>query len=116
VPGRNAQGREKERGQTTAETAVLVGLVAVGLIIAVVVLRGGIADSLRGSGTQAEQAAFRAPAQCDASYAGACVPPAPPDLDCDALAALGITEVALVGTDDPHGLDADGDGIGCNES
>jgi endonuclease YncB( thermonuclease family) len=38
-----------------------------------------------------------------------CVPPAPPDLDCaDVDGPVRITG------DDPHGFDADGDGIGCD--
>lgn len=45
---------------------------------------------------------------CDPNYAGACVPVYPPDVDC---ADIGVT-VTVVGAD-PHGLDADGDGYGC---
>jgi Flp pilus assembly pilin Flp len=115
VLGRYSRGIDGEKGQTGAETAVLVGLVAIGLIIAVFVLRGSLTDSLRGSGNQAGGTFEPPTAQCDASYTGACIPSAPPDLNCDDLEALGVTEVALAGKDDPHGFDADGDGIGCNE-
>jgi Flp pilus assembly pilin Flp len=116
VLGRHTRGFDGERGQTGTETALLVGLVAIGLIIAVFVLRGSIADALRGSGSEAG-AAFEPPvAQCDSRYTGACVPAPPPDLDCDDLERIGIDEVALAGKDDPHDLDADRDGIGCNES
>lgn len=45
---------------------------------------------------------------CDPNYSGACIPPYPPDLDC-ADVAQGF---AIVGAD-PHGFDADGDGIAC---
>jgi hypothetical protein len=45
---------------------------------------------------------------CDPNYQGACVPPAPPDLDCSDIG----TTVRVVGSD-PHRLDADGDGYGC---
>jgi hypothetical protein len=44
---------------------------------------------------------------CDSNYTG-CVPVYPPDVDCD---EVGET-VTVVGSD-PHGLDADGDLIGC---
>lgn len=49
---------------------------------------------------------------CDPNYVGACVPPYPPDLDCDDIRALGIDPVRSVGTD-PHRLDGDDDGWGC---
>lgn len=49
---------------------------------------------------------------CDPNYAGACVPPYPPDLDCADLRALGLAPVRSIGSD-PHRLDGDGDGIGC---
>lgn len=45
---------------------------------------------------------------CLPDYVGACVPPPPPDLDC---ADIGVP-VRVVG-DDPHRLDADGDGRAC---
>jgi micrococcal nuclease len=50
--------------------------------------------------------------KCDPSYAGACVPPPPPDLDCADIRAMGIAPVRVVGSD-PHRLDGDGDGLGC---
>ena len=50
--------------------------------------------------------------KCDPNYAGGCVPPAPPDLDCADIRALGIAPVRVVGSD-PHRLDGDGDGWGC---
>ena len=50
--------------------------------------------------------------KCDPNYAGGCVPPAPPDLDCVDIRALGIAPVRVVGSD-PHRLDGDGDGLGC---
>ena len=50
--------------------------------------------------------------KCDPNYAGGCVPPPPPDLDCVDIRALGIAPVRVVGSD-PHRLDGDGDGLGC---
>jgi endonuclease YncB( thermonuclease family) len=49
---------------------------------------------------------------CDPNYAGACVPPSPPDLDCADIRARGLAPVRVVGSD-PHRLDGDGDGLGC---
>ena len=46
---------------------------------------------------------------CDPSYPGVCIPPPPPDLDCDDVSFNNFT---VVGTD-PHGFDGDDDGIGC---
>ncbi len=47
--------------------------------------------------------------KCDPNYEGACVPPYPPDIDCD---DAGATNFRSTGTD-PHGFDADGDGVAC---
>jgi hypothetical protein len=44
---------------------------------------------------------------CDPGYSG-CVPPYPPDVDCAEVGG----PVSVSGSD-PHGLDADGDGVGC---
>jgi beta-lactam-binding protein with PASTA domain len=47
---------------------------------------------------------------CDPSYAGVCIPPYPPDLDCDDVP---YSDIAVVGSD-PHGFDGyDNDGRGC---
>lgn len=49
--------------------------------------------------------------ECDPNYEG-CVPLFPPDVNCG---DPGVgTNIEITG-DDPHGLDADNDGIGCNE-
>ena len=50
--------------------------------------------------------------KCDPNYSGGCVPPYPPDLDCADIRALGIAPVRSIGSD-PHRLDGDDDGIGC---
>jgi micrococcal nuclease len=51
----------------------------------------------------------RRPFECDPAYPTICLPPAPPDLDCD-----GITERGFIALHpDPHRLDSDGDGIAC---
>jgi micrococcal nuclease len=45
---------------------------------------------------------------CDPGY-DPCVPPYPPDLDC-----ADVDGPVRIKGDDPHGFDADGDGIGCD--
>jgi micrococcal nuclease len=49
--------------------------------------------------------------RCLSGYRGTCVPPPPPDLDCDDIGR----PVRIVG-DDPHSLDADGDGRACERA
>ncbi len=46
---------------------------------------------------------------CDPSYPGVCIAPAPPDLDCPQVP---YSDFVVVGSD-PHGFDADNDGVGC---
>jgi micrococcal nuclease len=56
---------------------------------------------------------FASSGSCDPNYAGACVPPYPPDLDCPDLRALGLKLPVRVVGSDPHRLDGDHDGWGC---
>ncbi len=49
---------------------------------------------------------------CDPSYPDFCVPPAPPDLDCDWVYARGESNITVIGND-PHRFDGDNDGLGC---
>jgi endonuclease YncB( thermonuclease family) len=58
------------------------------------------------------KAGTRPSGTCDPNYAGGCVPPYPPDVDCADLRARGIGPVRVIGAD-VHRLDADGDGWGC---
>lgn len=53
--------------------------------------------------------AARSASGCDSSYVGVCIPPPPPDLDCADIKAKGFRVVAA----DPHRLDGDHDGFGC---
>jgi micrococcal nuclease len=46
---------------------------------------------------------------CDRSYPDVCIPPYPPDLDCGEIPHRYFT----VRPPDPHGFDAEGDGVGC---
>ena len=59
--------------------------------------------------TAPDAATAASASNCDPSYAGVCIPPSPPDLDCGDITAR---RFRVVGTD-PHGFDGDGDGIGC---
>lgn len=53
--------------------------------------------------------AARSASGCDSSYVGVCIPPPPPDLDCADIKAKGFRVVGA----DPHRLDGDHDGLGC---
>jgi len=48
---------------------------------------------------------------CDSNYKG-CIPVFPPDLDCSDIRSMGLAPVYRI-SGDPHRLDRDGDGIGC---
>jgi micrococcal nuclease len=50
-------------------------------------------------------------ARCDANYAGACIPPYPPDVDCRDIRDRNFRSIGT----DPHNLDVDHDGIACEE-
>ena len=48
--------------------------------------------------------------ECDPSYPDFCIPPPPPNLNCDDISERRFTVLSP----DPHGLDGnDNDGIGC---
>ncbi|HYH50495.1 MAG TPA: hypothetical protein VEG38_13200 [Acidimicrobiia bacterium] len=49
---------------------------------------------------------------CDPSYPDVCIRPAPPDLDCPEIPH---TNFRVTGSD-PHGFDADNDGLGCERN
>ena len=73
------------------------------------ILDPGRAVATRSTGSAATP---KASGNCDPNYAGGCVPPYPPDVDCVDIRALGIAPVRVIGSD-PHRLDGDGDGWGC---
>jgi micrococcal nuclease len=49
------------------------------------------------------------PNACDPAYPDACIPPPPPDLDCDDVDERRFTVLPP----DPHHFDGDGNGVGC---
>jgi hypothetical protein len=64
----------------------------------------------------AQAAAQVATPQCNPNYAGACLKPDSPDYDCEGGSGNGpdyTGTVRVVGVDE-YGLDADGDGTGCD--
>jgi hypothetical protein len=65
---------------------------------------------------EAEEASTEeASSECDPNYSGACLDPYASDYDCEGGSGNGpdyTGEVTVVGVDH-YGLDADGDGIGC---
>lgn len=54
----------------------------------------------------------RPPGDCDLAYPTICLPSPPPDLDCPQIHHQDFPVLPP----DPHGLDADEDGIGCESS
>ena len=49
--------------------------------------------------------------KCDPSYPDVCIPPGPPDLDCEDIQFANFKVV----WPDTHHLDADGNGVGCEQ-
>jgi Flp pilus assembly pilin Flp len=107
--------RDRERGQATVESAVLVALCAIAVIVAIFLFRQSLTSVFDRTGSASAGDVVTPPTSptCDPNYSGACLPPYPPDIDCADLAALGITHVTVSGSD-PHHLDPDGDGIACD--
>lgn len=64
---------------------------------------------------RAEAAAEEAESSCDPNYSGACLNPASSDYDCEGGSGNGpdYTGTVTVVGEDHYGLDADGDGTGC---
>lgn len=60
--------------------------------------------------TTAKPAPAARSGNCHAAYPDVCIPPAPPDLDCKDVPHR---RFRVVQHPDPHGFDADNDGIGC---
>lgn len=56
-----------------------------------------------------EPTAIIIPAACDPSYPDVCIPPGPPDLNCDDI----VFRNFRVLWPDPHGFDGERDGLGC---
>ena len=75
----------------------------------------GLWSACRGEGSQSEgsgnadSTSGDTGGDCDPNYDGACIPPYPPDLNCDDVSATGFRSVGT----DPHGFDGDADGIAC---
>lgn len=64
---------------------------------------------------EAAEAEEETASSCDPNYSGACLDPAASDYDCEGGSGDGpyyTGEVTVIGSD-PHGLDSDSDGIGC---
>jgi micrococcal nuclease len=51
-------------------------------------------------------------AGCDPSYPDLCIPPPPPDLDCDYVYDQGFSHITVL-PPDPHTLDGNQDGVAC---
>lgn len=72
-------------------------------------------EAARRAAEAEETASGETAGECDPNYAGACLDPHASDYDCEGGSGNGpdyTGEVTVVGVDH-YGLDADGDGIGC---
>jgi Flp pilus assembly pilin Flp len=102
----------RQRGQSTVEYGLLIGAGALAVVVAMLFLADSLDNLFHTTGNRTH--VFRPPvAVCEEGYDGVCIPPAPPALECTDLAALGIPLPVTVTGDDPHGLDPDHDGLGC---
>ena len=50
--------------------------------------------------------------ECGPSYPDLCIPPGTADLNCDYVFSLGMNSITVYAPD-PHGVDGDGNGVGC---
>ena len=89
------------------------------MLAAVVILAAVGAALVEASAGDVAPAAFapfvvgnRPPSECSPAYPTVCLPPPPPDINCPQL--LPLVNIPTL-PPDPHGLDADKDGIGCEE-
>lgn len=86
------------------------------LLLAIVAIATSGAGRSAAEGSAASFVPFAAggqpPGKCDPSYPTICLPPPPPDLDCPQIPHQDFPVLPP----DPHGLDADEDGIGCESS
>jgi hypothetical protein len=98
-------------GKVRVRTIPAAVVIAVALVVAVPSLAGG--QESPGDSTSETTANTIDDVQvCDVSYPTLCIPPAPPDLDCEDIVERNFP----VRPPDPHGLDGnDNDGIGCED-
>lgn len=94
------------------EYGLLIATGALLIVVGMLFMAGGVDRLFKKTGN--EVGVFRPPvAQCAEGYEGVCLPPAPPSLTCDDVIALGVPVPVSVAGSDPHGLDPDGNGLGC---
>jgi hypothetical protein len=77
--------------------------------------RRALAAKRRRAEAAKSQRAEAETSNCDPNYSGACLDPYASDYDCEGGSGDGpeyTGQVTVVGSD-PHGLDSDGDGVGC---
>jgi hypothetical protein len=103
----------KRRAVAGSLAAVATGALLFALAPAALAQDGGPLDPVlapvlpQQEGGEVEPAQSESP-ECDPNYVP-CVPPHPPDVNCPDIGH----EVQVVGSD-PHGLDGDNDGTGCD--
>ncbi len=103
----------RQDGQANIEYALLIAACAALVILGLLFLGGRVSNLFSKTATTPPGVLKPPTPQCDSSYPGACIPSPPPDLDCADLRARRIPLPVTVRGSDPHGLDPDGDGLGC---
>lgn len=78
-----------------------------GVVVALIAAAGAFGVGGCGSEDIGSEGEATTTLNCEPGY-DPCVPPYPPDVDCADVGG----PITVTGSD-PHGLDADGDGIGC---
>jgi hypothetical protein len=99
-------------GETVRRVALVAAVViAAALVVAVPSVAGGQEPSDESS-TETTANTIDDVQVCDVSYPTLCIPPPPPDLNCEDVVERNFPVLPP----DPHGLDGnDNDGIGCED-
>ena len=71
-------------------------------------------DTTALSGTQVSEEPIALAADCDPAYPELCIPVGAEDLDCQYVYDLGFSSITVY-EPDPHALDGNGDGVGCED-
>jgi len=95
-----------------ARTIAAAFVIAVALVVAVPSLASGQEPSDESSTTETTPNTIDDVLVCHVSYPTLCIPPAPPDLNCEDVVERNFPVLPP----DPHGFDgSDKDGIGCED-
>jgi hypothetical protein len=94
-----------------ARTIAAAVMIAAALVVAVPSVAAGQEPSDESSTSETTANTIDDVLVCDVSYPTLCIPPAPPDLNCEDVVERNFPVL----TPDPHGFDEDRDGVGCED-